>query len=392
MPTSVGIAEREETIMFDTDVLIVGAGPTGLALATALAARSIDAMVIDAQAAGANTSRAAAINARTLEVLEGLDVSRRLVKAGLQLPVFTVRDHERTLIDIDFSSLPTAYPYTLALPQSETEGLLLERLTELGGRVSRPRSLASVTQDNDRVSALLDDGSTVRARFVVGADGMRSLVREQAGIGFSGSEYAESFMLADVRLSGEAPGDRVILFWARAGLTVIAPMPGDLFRIVAPMVEAPETPSMELVQALLDERGLGAGRTTVTDLIWGSRFRIHHRVADTYRSGRLLLAGDAAHVHSPAGGQGMNLGIQDAVALGEALAASLGGSEDLLDGYSASRRAIAQQVLALTGRLTTLATMPAAVRPVRNVLIGSAGQLPFVRHGLAMRLSGLVYR
>lgn len=378
--------------MFDTDVLIVGAGPTGLALATALAARSIDATVIDAQAAEANTSRAAAINARTLEVLEELDVSRRLVKAGLQLPVFTVRDHERTLIDIDFSSLPTAYPYTLALPQSETEGLLLERLTELGGSVSRPRSLGSVTQDDDGVCALLDDGSTVRARFVVGADGMRSLVREQAGIGFSGSEYAESFMLADVRLSGEAPDDRVILFWARAGLTVIAPMPGGLFRIVAPMAEAPETPSMELVQALLDERGLGAGRTTVTDLIWGSRFRIHHRVADTYRSGRLLLAGDAAHVHSPAGGQGMNLGIQDAVALGDALAASLGGSDGLLDAYSDSRRAIAQQVLALTGRLTTLATMPAAVRPVRNVLIGAAGQLPFVRRGLALRLSGLVYR
>ncbi|CAN5269290.1 NAD(P)/FAD-dependent oxidoreductase [soil metagenome] len=378
--------------MFDTDVLIVGAGPTGLALATALAARSIDTMVIDAQSAGANTSRAAAINARTLEVLEDLDVTGRLVKAGLQLPVFTVRDHERTLIDIDFSSLPTAYPYTLALPQSDTENLLLERLIELGGGVSRPRSLASVTQDGGGVDSLLDDGSSVRARYTVGADGMRSLVREQAGIGFGGDEYAESFMLADVRLTGEAPDDRVILFWARAGLTVIAPMPGGLHRIVAPMAEAPETPSVGLVQALLDDRGLGSGRTTVTDLIWGSRFRIHHRVADTYRSGRLLLAGDAAHVHSPAGGQGMNLGIQDAVALADALAASLGGSDGLLDAYSASRRAIAQQVLALTGRLTRLATMPAAVRPVRNALIGSAGQVPFVRHRLAMRLSGLDYR
>ena len=319
-------------------------------------------------------------------------MSRRLVKAGLQLPVFAVRDHDRTLIDIDLSSLPTAYPYTLALPQSETEGLLLERLTELGGSVSRPRSLVSVTQDNDVVAASLDDGSSVRARFAVGADGMRSLVREQAGIAFGGGEYAESFMLADVRLRGEAPDDRVILFWARAGLTVIAPMPGGLYRIVAPMKEAPETPSIELVQDLLDDRGLGAGRTTVTDLIWGSRFRIHHRVADTYRSGRLLLAGDAAHVHSPAGGQGMNLGIQDGVALGEALAASLSGSDVLLDAYSPTRRAIAQQVLALTGRLTALATLPAAVRPIRNVLIGGAGQVPVVRHGLAMRLSGLVFR
>ncbi len=378
--------------MFDTDVLVVGAGPTGLTLAASLAARQFDAMVIDAQPEGANTSRAAAINARTLEVLDDLDVSRRLVKAGLQLPVFSVRDHQRSLIDIDFHTLPTTYPYTLALPQSQTESLLLERLTELGGTVSQPRTLTSISQDEAGVVATLDDGSAVRARFAVGADGMRSTVRHQAGIGFSGSEYAESFMLADVRLAGEAPEDRVVLFWARAGLTVVAPMPDNIFRIVAPMTDAPETPTIELVQQLLDDRGFGAGRTIVTDLIWGSRFRIHHRVADTYRAGRLLLAGDAAHVHSPAGGQGMNLGIQDAVVLADALAGSLTGTDTELDAYGPARRAIAQQVLALTGRLTRLATIPAAMRPARNVAIGTAAHSPAVRRGLAMRLSGLIYR
>lgn len=378
--------------MFDADVLIVGAGPTGLTLGTALAARGFDAMIIDMQPAGANTSRAAAINGRTLEVLEELDLSRRLVKAGLQLPQFTVRDHAHTLIAIDFSTLPTAYPYTLGLPQSETESLLTERFSELGGSVSRPNRLTSMAQDDDGVEALLENGSTVRARFAVGADGIRSLVREQAGIGFSGSEYAESFLLADVRLTGEAPDDQVILFWARAGLTVIAPMPGGIYRIVAPMAVAPEIPSVAIVQELLDDRGLGTGRMTVTELVWGSRFRIHHRVADTYRSGRLLLAGDAAHVHSPAGGQGMNLGIQDAVVLAEALAESLAGSDSALDAYGPARRAVAQQVLALTGRLTRLATLPAAIRPVRNVLIGGAGHVPAVRRSLAMRLSGLVYR
>ena len=111
---------------------------------------------------------------------------------------------------------------------------------------------------------------------------------------------------------------RSILFWATAGLTVVAPLPGDVFRIVAPVPDAPEDPSAAFVQDILDSRGPG-GRMVVTDVIWGSRFRIHHRVADTYRAGRLLLAGDAAHVHSPAGGQGMNLGIQDAVALSDAL-------------------------------------------------------------------------
>ena len=144
--------------MFDTDVLIVGAGPTGLSLAATLAARRVDAITVDTLPAGANTSRAAAVNARTLETLEELDVARRLVKAGLQLPRFTIRDGRRTLIPIDFSDLPTAYPYTLTIPQSMTEKLLLDRLIELGGEVQRPRRLVSVAQDDDGVTAVFDDG------------------------------------------------------------------------------------------------------------------------------------------------------------------------------------------------------------------------------------------
>jgi 2-polyprenyl-6-methoxyphenol hydroxylase-like FAD-dependent oxidoreductase len=173
----------------------------------------------------------------------------------------------------------------------------------------------------------------------------------------------------------------------------VAPLPGDVFRIVAPVPDAPEKPSAEFIQQLLDERGLGTGRMVVTDVVWGSRFRIHHRVADTYRAGRMLLAGDAAHVHSPAGGQGMNLGIQDAVALADALAAVLGGAPDsVLDEYSAARRPIAQQVVEMTDRLTRLATLPQALRPIRNAAIGVVGRIPAAQRALAMRLSGLVYR
>ncbi len=243
------------------------------------------------------------------------------------------------------------------------------------------------------MTATFDDGDVIRARYAVGADGIHSVVREQAGIGFEGGVYDESFMLADVRLSGEAPHDEVILFWAKAGLTVVAPLPGDIFRIVAPVADAPEEPSAAFVQQILDSRGPGAGRMVVTDVVWGSRFRIHHRVADTYRAGRLLLSGDAAHVHSPAGGQGMNLGIQDAVALADALAGVLGGApESTLDDYTAARRPIAQQVVEMTDRLTRLATLPRAARPLRNAAIGLAGRVPSVRRALAMRLSGLVYR
>lgn len=378
---------------FDTDVLVVGAGPTGLTLAASLIERGIATVIVDGQAEVAHTSRAAAVNARTLEVLDRLDVTRRMVKEGIRAPRFTIRDRSRTLMDLDFSALPTDYPYTLLIPQDVTEKLLHDRLLELGGTVIRPKKLTSVAEDADGVTATFDDGASIRARYVVGADGIHSTVREQAGIGFHGGAYEESFVLADVNLRGEAPIEEVVLFWATAGLTVVAPLPDGTYRIVAPVDDAPETPSAEFMQRILDERGLGTGRMVVTDVVWGSRFRIHHRVADTYRVGRSLLAGDAAHVHSPAGGQGMNLGIQDAVALADALVSVLaGGPDTLLDEYSAARRPIAAGVVTLTDRLTRLATLPRILRPFRNTAIGLAGRVPAVRRTLAMRLSGLVYR
>jgi 2-polyprenyl-6-methoxyphenol hydroxylase-like FAD-dependent oxidoreductase len=379
--------------MYDTDILVIGAGPSGLTLAASLVKRGIATTIVDRQAAGANTSRAAVVNARTLEVLEDIDVATRLVNEGIQAPRFSIRDRARTLIPIDFSELPTDYPYSLMVPQSTTEKLLLDRLVELGGSVIRPKTLASITKDDNSVTATFDDGDVIRARYAVGADGIHSTVREQAGIGFQGGLYDESFALADVRLTGEAPVDEVILFWAKAGLTVVAPLPGGIFRVVAPVADPPDQPSAQFVQQILDSRGPGAGRMVVTDVIWGARFRIHHRVADTFRAGRILLSGDAAHVHSPAGGQGMNLSIQDGVALNATLAAVLGGRPDtLLDEYSAARRPIARQVVTMTDRLTRLATVPSAARPIRNTAIGLAGRIPAVRRALAWRLSGLVYR
>jgi 2-polyprenyl-6-methoxyphenol hydroxylase-like FAD-dependent oxidoreductase len=216
------------------------------------------------------------------------------------------------------------------------------------------------------------------------------VVREQAGIGFAGSEFAESFTLADVRLAGAAPRDEVILFYAAEGLTVLAPLPGDIFRIVAPTPNAPKAPSAEFVQALLDSRGFGPGESVVTDLLWGTRFHIHHRVADSYRAGRLLLAGDAAHVHSPAGGQGMNLGIIDAISLAGALTEVVQGAPDTaLVAYATVQRRYAEQVLKLTGRLTRMATLPRPLRPIRNSATHLAARIPVLRRQLALQLSGL---
>jgi 2-polyprenyl-6-methoxyphenol hydroxylase-like FAD-dependent oxidoreductase len=376
-----------------TDVLVVGAGPTGLTLAAALTARGVRTTVVDALPEGANTSRAAAVTARTLEVLEEIDVSERMVKAGMQARNFSIRDHSRVLIPLDFSVLPTAYPYTLMISQADTEQLLLDRLEELGGDVVRPRKVTGVHQDGERAVATFDDGDQISAQYVVGADGMHSAVRQGAGIGFAGQAYPEAFVLADVRLTGKVPVSEILLFYARTGLVVVAPLPGDRYRIVAPVSEAPAEPGRETVQQILDRRAFGPGELIVGDVIWSSRFRIHHRVADTYRSGRLLLAGDAAHVHSPAGGQGMNLGIQDAVALADALARVAGGESDqLLDAYSNARRPIAQQVVRLTDRLTRLATLPTALRPARNTAMSLASHVPAVQRTLTWQLSGLVNR
>jgi 2-polyprenyl-6-methoxyphenol hydroxylase-like FAD-dependent oxidoreductase len=376
--------------MNDTNVLVVGAGPTGLTLGASLIAHGVRAVLVDKLAEGQNTTRAAAVNARTLEVLEDLDVARRMVKAGLIAPRFTMREGRHILVPVDFSELPTKYPYSLMLSQADTERLLLERVRELGGDVIRPKTLSRLTQVADGVTATFDDGETIRAGYVVGTDGMQSTVREQAGIGFAGGEFAESFALADVRLAGDAPRHEVILFYAREGLNVLAPLPGDIFRIVAPVADAPKVPSAEFVQALLDTRAFGPRQLVVTELLWGTRFHIHHRVADHYRAGRILLAGDAAHVHSPAGGQGMNLGITDAISLGRALAdVAQGGSDAALNAYATAQRRRAEQVLKLTGRLTRIATLPRPVRPLRNTAMRLAARVPAVRRQLAMELSGL---
>jgi len=377
---------------FDADVLVVGAGPSGLTLAAALVQRGVRVPVVDRQAEGANTSRAAVVHARTLEVLEPLDVARRLVARGLQAQRFTIRDRDSVLMPISFDDLPTRYPYTLMVSQAVTESVLLERLTELGGRVLRPRSVVDLQQDASGATVTLDDGRRLRARYVVGADGMHSTVRQRAGIGFTGAAYGESFVLADVRLTGGVPSDEVILYFSPAGMVVVAPLPDGVHRIVATVDEAPEQPDIAYVQALLDARGPKAERAVVRKVLWGSRFRVHHRLADAYRAGRVLLAGDAAHVHSPAGGQGMNAGILDAVALADALAQALAGTESALDAYGELRRPIAQQIVAFADRLTRMAVVRPGLRSLRNLLLATLSRWPALRRQLAWRLSGLVYR
>jgi 2-polyprenyl-6-methoxyphenol hydroxylase-like FAD-dependent oxidoreductase len=377
-----------------TEVLVVGAGPVGLAVAVSLAGHGHDVTIVDRQETGANTSRAAVVHARTLEMLERIGVSQRLAELGIQAPRFSIRDGDRELVPVRFDRLPTDYPYTLMIPQNITEQILLDRLEELGGRVHRPCLATGVSQTAEGAVVTLDNGDVIQAQYVVAADGMNSKIRDLAGLGHDSDDTLSlSFTLADVRVDSGLPADQVLLFFSTPGMLVVAPLPDGTFRLVAEVVDAPEQPDIAYAQRLLDTRGPRHAAVRVTEVIWGSRFRIHERVADQYRSRRVLLAGDAAHTHSPAGGQGMNLGLRDAVTLGDALSVALReGREDTLDDYAAGSRAEAINVVALAHRLTRLATAPPAVRPLRNLALRLLAHMPAFRLRLAEQLSGIGHR
>jgi 2-polyprenyl-6-methoxyphenol hydroxylase-like FAD-dependent oxidoreductase len=377
-----------------TDVLIVGAGPVGLAAAASLAGHGHEVTVVDQQATGANTSRAAVVHARTLELLERIGVAKRLAGLGIHARQFSIRDGDRELVPVRFDQLPTEYPYTLMVPQNITEQVLLDRLEELGGRVHRPYIATGVSQTADGAEVTLESGETINARYVVAADGMHSKIRDVAGLGHDGNDALPlSFTLADVRVEGGLPADEVLLFFSKSGMLVVAPLPDGSFRLVAEVDDAPEEPDIVYAQRLLDTRGPRRTTVRINEVIWGSRFRIHERVADRYRAGRVLLAGDAAHTHSPAGGQGMNLGLRDAVTLGDALSVALReGREDKLDEYASGSRAEAMQVVALAHRLTRLATAPRAVRPLRNGALRLLASVPAFRRRLAEQLSAIGHR
>jgi len=379
-----------------TEVLVVGAGPVGLAVAASLAGHGHDVTVVDRQETGANTSRAAVVHARTLEMLERIGVSKRLAGLGIHARQFSIRDGDRELVPVRFDGLPTEYPYTLMVPQNITEQVLLDRLEELGGSVHRPYVASGVSQTADGAEVTLDSGEMIKAQYVVAADGMNSTIRDSAGLGPNGDVNGTlplSFALADVRVEAGLPADEVLLFFSKTGMLVVAPLPDGSFRLVAEVDDAPEQPEVAYAQQLLNTRGPRRTTVKVTEVLWGSRFRIHERVADEYRAGRVLLAGDAAHTHSPAGGQGMNLGLRDAVALGDALSVALSGSrEDKLDEYAAGSRAEAMHVVALAHRLTRLATAPPAVRPLRNVALRLLAHVPAFRRRLAEQLSAIGHR
>ncbi|MFG2061813.1 FAD-dependent oxidoreductase [Micromonospora sp. NPDC048871] len=375
-----------------TDVLIVGAGPTGLTAALTLARHGVQATLVDERERPQVTSRAAVVHAYTLEMLDRIDAAALLVARGLPSRRITVRDRDRVLVTVPFDGLPSRHRYALTVSQSVTEQVLAEQLAEAGGEVLRPYRLTGLDLDDAGALARFD-GATVRARWVIAADGMHSTVRTAAGIPFTGRADTESFVLADVLMDSTMSREGASIFLARGGPLVWVPLPGDQVRLVATVTDPPAEPDAAYLQRILDERGPAARPDRVREVLWSSRFRQHQRVAETFRAGPILLAGDSGHVHSPAGGQGMNLGIRDAIDLGETLAEVLAGGPDrLLDEYAARRRPLAEEVAGFAGRLTRLAVVPPPARPARDVLLRLVSGLPPVRRRIALRLSGLHQR
>ncbi len=380
------------------DVLIVGAGPAGLALANMLLRSGINPIIVDKLAAGQNTSRAAVIHAHTLEVLESIGVSERLVAEGFKLTQVSMRERDRLLLRLRFDKLPTRYNYLLMLPQDVTERILAEALAEAGGAVRWNCRVESLTETAEGIHAtvLTSQGKqTLHARYVIGADGMNSLVRETAGIRFSGGSHEASFVLADVSMDWKHGNNEVMLFLSADGLLLIAPLKTDQYRVVASLGHAPAQLGLDDVQALIDNRGMTRGAGQIAQVHWSSHFHVHHRVADHFHRRRYLLIGDAAHVHSPAGGQGMNTGLVDACVLGRILSDVILKHKDYcaLDHYDTLRKPAAEQVLQLAERLTRMTLIKSTPqRLLRNILLQTMGMFPAFRNRLQMELSGLSRR
>jgi 2-polyprenyl-6-methoxyphenol hydroxylase-like FAD-dependent oxidoreductase len=381
-----------------TEVVIVGAGPTGLTAAIRLAQLGVPHVLLDAAAEPTRTSKAALVHAATLELLAELGAGDELVAAGRRTRRIVMVDRGQVLTRIDLTDIPSRYPFALGVPQSTTEQVLLNQLAALGGSVRREHRVGSVDQD---AGGYLVTGTAhgsqplrIRTGYVIGADGTHSVVRSSIGQDFPGQTYPSQFVLADAALeSAPCADDEASINLSRYGVTVIGRLPSGNYRIVAtvePGTEVPEAPGKPYLDNLLTGRGIHT--RLAGDPAWSSRFRVHHRVADRFRVGGVFLAGDAAHIHSPAAGQGMNTGIADAYDLATRLGAVLTGQADqsVLDGYQRSRRAAALEVLRFTDRMTRISMLsnPLA-RTLRTAAAQTIGRTPPIQHLLTTWITGL---
>jgi 2-polyprenyl-6-methoxyphenol hydroxylase-like FAD-dependent oxidoreductase len=345
----------------DFDVLIVGAGPTGLMLANQLARRGVRAMIIDRHAGPARETRALGVQARTLEIYSHLGLATRAVEMGKRGTGAYLWARGRKMAHVPLGEAGkhvTPYPYILVLGQDDNERLLGEKLTEYGSSVQWNTELISLDQHSDHVEVKLkgSDGAqrTLRAAWVAGCDGAHSAVRELNHIEFPGAPYEHVFFVADVEATGGMVPDTVNAYLWRDGFHLMFPMRGvDHWRLVGILPQALRGRKDVTFEDVVPSVRIELGATlTFKSCAWFSTYRIHHRAAARFRQGRCFVLGDAAHIHSPVGAQGMNTGLQDAYNLGWKLALVVAkqADESLLDSYHDERWPIAQRLLHTTDR------------------------------------------
>ncbi len=373
-----------------TDVLVVGAGPTGLLLAGDLAAAGVAVTVVERRSAGlSNLTRAFAVHARTLEVLDARGLADELVATGQRLQRLRVVGR----LEVRLDHLPTRFPFVLVTPQYEVERLLRRRAEVAGAIFRHDTTVSGLTQGTDRVAVEVvgpDGPATLRAAYVVGADGVRSTVRDLAGIDFPGRTVIRSVVLADVRLA--SPPEDVLTAALHDGvLGLLAPFGDGWHRFIGWAGERDLNDPVDLEEVRSLSRASFGTDHEMVELRYATRFAADERQAPTYRSGRVLLAGDAAHAHSPAGGLGMNTGLQDAANLAWRLAAVLrGAGESLLDAYQTERHPVGKQVLRVSGINLRLATRPGrVVAAARRALATVVEHVPVARRRAAGTVSAL---
>jgi 2-polyprenyl-6-methoxyphenol hydroxylase-like FAD-dependent oxidoreductase len=350
----------------DADVLIVGAGPTGLMLANQLARRGVRARIIDRHSGPAQQSRAIVVHARTMEIYSRLGLMERSLELGCRVAGLNMWANGRKRARIPFGDIGqglSPFPYLLILGQDDNERIMGAKLNELGVEVQWNTELTALEQQPGHVDVALrqPDGATrkLRAAWVAGCDGARSPVRELSGIGFPGAPYEHVFYVADTEATGKmVPGELNVFLW-RNGFHLVFPMHGnDRWRVIGilpPGLRGRDGLGFdELAPAIVRETGANISFRACD---WVSTYRIHHRAAEKFRDRRCFLLGDAAHIHSPVGAQGMNTGLQDAYNLGWKLALVVQGRADasLLDSYESERLPFAQRLLATTDRAFMLA-------------------------------------